>query len=201
MPFVTEAIWEHLRPLMGTDAEALLISAKWPDPSSALSDAAAERSMETVMDVTRAIRNVRAEKNVKADRWIAADVAVADPALHDQLVLLQESIGQLARVRPLQVLASVADASRESAVSAVLSGAEVLVPMAGLFDVADERSRLEKQLVESEAELLRLANQLANDAFRARAPANVVAGIEEKHAVARERIDGLKRSLAELGRG
>jgi valyl-tRNA synthetase len=201
MPFVTEAIWEHLRPLLPSDDTKLLIAADWPESDAIRRDAAAERAMETVMEVTRAIRNARAEKDVKADRWVAADIAVPDPQLRAQFESMRESVGQLARARPLRVVASVAEADRESAISVVLTGAEVLLPMAGLFDVANERSRLEKQLIDSEAELLRLANQLENDAFRARAPANVVAGIEEKHASARERIDGIKRSLTELGAG
>jgi len=199
MPFVTEALWEHVSPLLPKSEAELLIRAEWPMSDSSINDLSAERSIGVVMEVVRAIRNVRAEKNVKEDRSIQADVAVAEPGLRAQFEVLQRSIGQLAKARPLRVLTSVQEAAKESAVSVVLTGAEVLIPMAGLFDVASERSRLEKQLVESEAERLRLAKQLENDAFRARAPANVVAGIEEKHAAARERIEGIKRNLAELG--
>jgi valyl-tRNA synthetase len=200
MPFVTEAIWEHLRPLLPDSEAHLLISADWPVADPTLNDPAAERSMGVVMDVVRAIRNVRAEKEVKPERWVAAEIAVADPGLRAQFVALSEAVGQLAHARPVRVLAEFESASRESAVSAVLSGAEVLLPMAGLFDAVAERSRLEKQLVDGEAELVRLERQLGNPDFRSRAPANVVAGIEEKHTAARERVDNLKRGLAELGR-
>lgn len=103
------------------------------------------------------------------------------------------------RARPMRLLASEAETSKASAVSVVLSGAQVILPMAGLFDVAAERERLEKQLLEAEAEAARLHSQLDNDEFRAKAPAKVVAAIEQKYAATRDRIERIKRSLAELG--
>ncbi len=199
MPFVTEAIWEHLHPLMpGAEAE-LLISAEWPRCDASLLDPASERAMSTVMDAVRAIRNVRAEKSVQAERWVAADIAISDHALRLEFERLSDAIGTLARVRPLHVVAAFEPARRESAVAAVLNGVELLLPMAGLFDVGEERSRLEKQLSEAEAELIRLQNQLANDSFRARAPASVVTEVERKHVMALDRIESIKRNLAELG--
>jgi valyl-tRNA synthetase len=71
--------------------------------------------------------------------------------------------------------------------------------MAGFLDAAAERDRLEKQLADSQAQLVRLRSQLDNQGFRDRAPAQVVADVEQKHVTARERIEGIKRSLAELG--
>ncbi len=61
-----------------------------------------------------------------------------------------------------------------------------------------ERARLSKQYAEAEAEVQRLEGKLANAAFRAKAPAAVVAGEEEKLAAARARLEGLRQRLAEL---
>ena len=71
--------------------------------------------------------------------------------------------------------------------------------MAGLFDVAAERTRLEKQIVEVEAEVGRLGVKLGDEQFRARAPQAVVAKEEERLATAQGRLDGLRQSLAEAG--
>jgi valyl-tRNA synthetase len=201
MPFVTEAIWEHLRPLLADASTEMLISTNWPQTDDNVRDPVAEKTMNLIMEVIRSIRNVRAEKDVRADRWIQSTLVVADRDLRPSFELLQDAIGQLARARPVRVVSTAEPSDREAAISVVLAGAEILLPMAGLFDRANERSRLEKQLVDSEAELLRLENQLSNDAFRTRAPANVIAGIEEKYAATRERVEGIKRSLAEIGAG
>jgi len=205
MPFVTEEIWQHLRPELAGSAEAattasdLLMTARWPAATVREPDLQALRVMNTATDIVRAIRNVRAEKGVDPKRRIPADVIVVNDSLRDALQPLLGSIGQLASARPLQLLASEAGASTGPAASLVLEGAQVIVPMAGLFDVAEERERLEKQLRDAEAEVMRLHGQLDNEPFRARAPAQVVAAIEEKHTAALERVDALKRRLKDLG--
>jgi len=75
-------------------------------------------------------------------------------------------------------------------------------PMAfqeGLIDIEAEREKLARQLREAEAEVNRLSQKLANDQFRSKAPASVIAKEEEKLAAARSRLDGLAARLAELG--
>jgi valyl-tRNA synthetase len=73
-----------------------------------------------------------------------------------------------------------------------------VVPLAGLFDVGAERARLAKQVADAEAEAGRIEAKLANQGFRSKAPASVVAAEEERLAAMRARIDGLRASIAEL---
>ena len=198
MPFVTEEIWQNLRPYIAGEASELIIGARWPEHVPSLVDVFAEREMEAIMEVIRAIRNLRAERGVRADRWVEADIVVADAVLRVRFEELAEGIAQLARVRPLRIVASDSDVSKESAVSLVLSGAQVLLPTSGLFDLEGERVRLEKQLLEAEAEVIRLERQLSNEAFRAKAPAEIVAGLEAKSAAARSRVEAIKQNLRDL---
>ena len=65
-------------------------------------------------------------------------------------------------------------------------------------DVAVERARLEKELGETEAHADRLEKQLANETFRAKAPANVIAGMEATLSEARTKASGLRERLAVL---
>ena len=96
--------------------------------------------MALVLDVVRAVRNLRRERNIDAGRWIEAYV-VADVTLAKHA----PAIEQLARVRPLHVVSGRADAPSDSVATAVLDGATVVLPMAGLFDSSAERANLEKQ--------------------------------------------------------
>jgi valyl-tRNA synthetase len=108
-------------------------------------------------------------------------------------------IETLARVRPLHVVSSAEDAPREQVATAVLEGVTAVVPLAGLFDVEAERARLQKLIADAEADAGRIEAKLSNEQFRAKAPANIVATEEERLAAVRQRLDGLRGSLGELG--
>ncbi len=197
MPFVTEEIWQSLvTKIDGIDGDALII-APFPRGESGFRDEAAERDMATLIDVVRAIRNIRAEKKVEPGKIIEAYVA-ADGA-RGVIEAGAPYIEALARVRPLRIVGSVADAPRDQVATAVLEGVTAIVPLAGLFDTEAERKRLQKQIDEAQAEAGRIEAKLSNEQFRARAPANIIATEEERLAAARARIDGLRASLADLG--
>jgi valyl-tRNA synthetase len=149
------------------------------------------------MDVVRAIRNIRAEKKVEPAKLIEAYVA-ADGA-RATIEAGAPYIETLARVRPLHVVADVAQAPREQVATAVLEGVTAVVPLAGLFDLDAERARLQKQIDEASAEAARIETKLANEQFRAKAPPQIVATEEERLAAARTRLEGLFASLSELG--
>jgi valyl-tRNA synthetase len=196
MPFVTEEIWQALASKVdGIDEEALII-APFPRGESGYRDEAAEREMELLIDVVRAIRNIRAEKKVEPAKVIEAYI-VADGSRS-----VMESgtpyIETLARVKPLRVVAD-GEAPRDQVATAVLEGVTAVVPLAGLFDMDAERARLEKQIAEAEADAGRIQAKLSNEQFRSKAPAAIVATEEERLAAANARLEGLRSSLAELG--
>jgi valyl-tRNA synthetase len=196
MPFVTEALWQNLRgPIDWADEEALIV-APWPKGERAWVDREAEAKAQLVMDVVRAIRNIRADRQVDPSRYVEAYVAAdgARPVLEAARPILES----LARVRPLHLIGDAGEAPKSGVASAVLAQAQVVLPLAGLIDLEEERARLSKQQAEVEAEVKRLEGKLANAAFREKAPAAVVAGEEEKLTAARARLEGLRRRLAEL---
>jgi valyl-tRNA synthetase len=195
MPFVTEAVWQHLRErIEDAEAEAMVVCS-FPQGLSDL-DPDAEQRMGAVMDVVRAIRNIRADRNVDPGRYVEAYVA-ADGAGPD-LEAARPILEALARVRPLHVISDASDAPRSGVASTVLAEVQVVLPLAGLIDLDGERARLSKQLSEAEAEAGRVEGKLGNAAFREKAPAAVVAKEEERLAAARARLEGLRRRLAEL---
>jgi valyl-tRNA synthetase len=196
IPFVTEAVWQHLKErLEDPEADSIMVCGYpqgFSDP-----EPEAEARMAVVMDVVRAIRNVRADRNVDPGRYVEAYVA-ADGARPD-LEAARPIVETLARVRPLHVIADAEEAPKSGVASAVLAQAQVVLPLAGLIDVDGERERLSKQAAEAEAEAKRLEGKLSNAAFREKAPAEVVAKEEEKLASAQARLEGLRQRLSELG--
>ena len=196
-PFVTEEIWQSLREeLPGAPAE-MLITADYPQGEPSLVDDAVEAEMAAVIEAVRSIRNIRAERGVDAGRWIEAHVAPS-PSLRGLFEASAEAIATLARVRPLAIAASPDDLPSAQVHTAVIDGATIAVPLAGLFDVVAERDRLAKQIAEAERELASVVAKLDNPQFRERAPADLVAREDERRQSLDARLEGLRARLGEM---
>jgi valyl-tRNA synthetase len=194
MPYVTEELWQRLRPFMASaDAEALIV-VPFPQADASSRDEEAERQVDDMIEIVRAIRNIRSEKNVEASRAIEAFVVPSTGSGRAIDTLLVEA---LARVQPLRIVTE-GEAPSDGVATAVLPHAQVIVPLVGLLDVEAERARLEKEIAEAEQYISRLTAKLSNEQFRSRAPADVVAAEEERRASAQTRLEGLKRALSEL---
>jgi valyl-tRNA synthetase len=197
MPFVTEEVWQHLRqavePLRAANPESLMI-ARWPQAGRV--DEEAERAMETVMEVIRAIRNTRAEFGVEPARYVEAVAAAGE----SQALLQEQSalIEALARVRPLRVERELAQKPEQSAT--VVAGAVlVYLPLAGLVDRDAERARLSKEITSTEGEIARAEALLNKPDFVQRAPEAVVARERERVAVGLEKLAKLRDRWSSLG--
>jgi valyl-tRNA synthetase len=197
MPYVTEEIWQALAGhLPDRDAEAL-IAARFPQPDPAWHDDKAEAQAAAVIEVVRAIRNIRSERRVEPAHFVEAHVQAR--RLRPALEASRPLIATLARAEPLHIVGEEARLPVENVATAVLADGRVALPLAGLFDLGAERSRLSRQIDELEAEVGRLEARLADERFRTRAPAAVVRQEEERLASARSRLEGLRARLNELG--
>jgi valyl-tRNA synthetase len=196
MPFVTEGVWQYLRGAVdGLEPESIMV-APYPLGDGEL-DPAAEADIAVVMDVVRAIRNIRAERGVDPARFVEAYVG-ADGA-REVLEAAQPLLETLARARPLHVLPAGGEMPSSGVASAVLAGAQVVVPLAALIDIDAERGKLSGQLKEAEAEIARLEAKLADGQFLAKAPEHVIGKERDKLAAAQARAEGLRGRLSELG--
>jgi valyl-tRNA synthetase len=198
MPYVTEEIWSgtgDVRSVIADEsASEMIMTASYPAATEVWQDDAAEREMNIVLDVVRSVRNLRRERNIDAGRWLEAYV-VSDASLARHA----PAIETLARVRPLHFVADRADAPSESVATAILSEAQVILPMAGLFDAGAERSKLGKDREQAQGEIGRLQAQLANEKFVNGAKPEVVQGARDRLEAARSRLAGLESRLTELG--
>ncbi|HLS91022.1 MAG TPA: valine--tRNA ligase [Limnochordia bacterium] len=191
MPFVTEELWSHLP---GT-GESIMI-APWPAPNDELQDAEAEREMTMLMEVIKAVRNIRAEKAVPPGREVPA-VFLADPWAKEVLEANLAYVKTLAKVGEATV-APAGAAKPEKAATAVTPGVEIFLPLAGLVDLDQELARLNKELEQVTAELERARARLANPGFVQKAPAHVVEGARARVRELEATEEKLKARLAEL---
>ena len=201
-PFVTEELWGHLRrAVLDTgathifdDSPNALIVAKWPEPRPLEgweTDKIAD--FELIQEIVRAIRNLRAEKNVAPSRKIAAGFSAGAKAdlLKEQAMV----IASLAGLDDSQftIDESLTDKPADAA-ALVIGSVEIYLPLAGMVDLAEEKSRLEKELREAESHIERLEKLLSSD-FANKAPAALVQKERDKLAGYKETAEKLKTRL------
>ena len=138
-----------------------------------LIDEEAESAMDSVIEIVRAVRNLRAEFRIRPNESVAAVVDAPDAlaAIESEA----RAITTLAQIDPL-VLGSDngGAAGAGQRVSLVLASGTVTVPLEGLVDVEQERARLAGELKQIDANRGRLAARLRDEKFLSRAPEDVV---------------------------
>ena len=187
MPYVTEELWSQI-----TQRDSMLMLADWPKLAGMdATDAAVEVAsveMEWVVRLISAVRAVRSEMNVEPKAQLTLLLKDASAETLARLDANRDLIHRMARIEtsaPLQ-----GDVQKGS-VQVVLDEATLVLPMAGIIDVAAERARLEKEIGKLTPEISKYEKKLSNPGFTDKAPPEVV---EEQ----RERMEGLKSDCAKL---
>jgi len=194
-PFVTEQIYLDLHGYDMADGKTISFG-PWPRTDGSHIDEDLEKSLEQIQAVVVAVRSVRAELNVPPGRKSDLYIRVSDPAFAELLEGHIDYFRSLARVENLY---TGVDLKRPSpSASAVISQAEIFLPLAGLIDIAVEEKRLKKELANLTNLLEKLSRKLANADFLANAPADVVEREKAKKQDYQERIEKLNKNLEQV---
>jgi valyl-tRNA synthetase len=189
MPFMTEELWEHLTEGKGTP----LIAAEWPK-ATAIAAAAAEE-MDWVVRLISDIRTTRTELNVPPGTELPLFVKDSDATAKKRIESHDSLIRRLAR---LSSIAPLGTEMPKGAVQIVVGSTTVVLPLAGVVDVAREKARLEKDDVKLAGEVTKIEKKLGNADFVAKAPEEVVVENRERLAeLAAERAK-LQEALTRL---
>jgi valyl-tRNA synthetase len=191
MPFITEEIWQHL-PHQG---ESITV-ASWPTDKAEFNRAEAEKEMTLLMEVIRSVRNIRAEVNVPLGKPIELLIKAKSEESLTFLKRGEEVIRRLTNPESLEINKELK--IPEKAMSAVLSGAEIYLPLAGLIDIEQEIARLEKELKKLDSEVERVYKKLANKGFVDKAPAHVIEEEKAKQKDYIEKREQVKARMVEL---
>jgi valyl-tRNA synthetase len=201
-PFVTEEVWGHLHSALResplkefcADWPGALIVAKFPAPQDARDwEKTALTDFELIQEITRSIRNLRAEKNVAPSKRLAAQFSAGD-----RLGLLKAQSDVIAALSGLnseevKIEKSLKKKPEESS-ALVIGSIELYIPLAGMVDAANDKARLERELKEAESHIQRLENLLGGD-FANKAPAALVQKEKDKLAAYKDTAEKIKAQL------
>jgi valyl-tRNA synthetase len=191
MPFVTEALWDHF----GYGPAFSLIRAAWPQTAPVTDATAARWEVDWVVRLISEVRTVRAEMGVPLASLVPILLRDAAPPTLARTQRWIEAIRRLARTDEVHAL----DGDLPSgAAQVVLDEATLVLPLAGLIDVAAERARLSRELARARGEADKIGTKLANGDFLRRAPEDVVEETRERLAAAQGEVARLQAALGRI---
>ena len=192
MPFVTEAVWQHLPQSEGET----IMRAPWPKAGDIPATPGDEERFALVMEVITAVRTIRSDMKVPPAKKPALTIATnAETAA--TLEALSRYLTTLAGLSGLsfQPEGSVAPAG---SVSAICTAGTLYLPLGELVDVAQEIARAEKELVGLQKEIACIEGKLNNPGFTGKAPAQVVEAERQRLTAGQEKLARLQERIAGL---
>ncbi|MFS0595010.1 valine--tRNA ligase [Cytobacillus horneckiae] len=185
MPFITEEIWQNLP----HEGESITIAA-WPTVREELTDKAAAEEMKLLVEIIRSVRNIRAEVSTPMSKKINMMIKAKDA---ETAAVLTKNEGYIDRFcNPEELTINTELTAPDKAMTAVVTGAEIILPLEGLINIEEEIARLQKEWDKLNKEVERVQKKLSNDGFIKKAPEKV---IEEERA--KEKDYAEKRAAVE----
>ncbi len=200
MPFVTEEIWQTLTGRGGGLNEvpssehenASIMIQPYPQPEQHRMDPAADAQIGFLIDVVRAIRNLRSEMNCSPSQ----DVKVVLFASEEDAAFLRNQEPYLRALTRAGVVEYRLSGERpKGAATAVVGSTEIYLPLGDMINISEEKARLAREVNKVEDELARVEKKLANKEFLTKAKDEVVQKERNKARLFKDKILKLNRSL------
>ncbi|HIW88892.1 MAG TPA: valine--tRNA ligase, partial [Candidatus Ligilactobacillus excrementipullorum] len=156
----------------------------------------AEKGMSNLIELIKAVRNIRADANAPLSSPVDIQIKTATAENQEIFEANQEYIERFCHPQTLQISADLQ--APTLAMTAVISGAEVYIPLAGLVDLGQEVARLQKEIDKLNNEVTRGEKKLSNQGFVKNAPEAVVAEEQEKLAGYKEKLAATEARIAEV---
>ena len=191
MPFVTEKIWLT----MPHEGKSLVV-AEYPQVHEQLANTQAVAQMRILIMAIKGIRQMRADAHAPLSNPIDILIKTQNSSVQQILIANQEYLEQMAHPKSLQISPTVS--APKLALTAVIDGAQIFVPLAELVDITSEIQRQEKELTKLQKDIDFVNNKLNNPGFVKNAPQKLVEQQRTKLDSYKNRRDQIKARISEL---
>ncbi len=192
MPFITEEIYCTLNP-----QEETIMLADWPVYKEEWNFSAEEEMLAHVKELVKGIRNLRTEMDVPPSRKAKVFIVSEDKALCETFESMKKTYQNLISASEIDVQSDKAGIE-EDAVSVVIPGAVVYMPLEDLVDMEKEKERLLKEEERLKKELARSHGMLNNEKFVSKAPAAKIQEEKDKLAKYEQMMATVQERLAQM---
>jgi len=195
MPYVTEEIWQRLKPLTLNTADSIMIS-QFPKFDQSSVDQQVIDDLEWIKNIISGVRNIKGELNISPSKPVK--VLLKNFTDNDTRCLNEYRgfISSLAKLESIELLPP--NQSVPASSTALAEHLEILVPVIGLIDMAEELKRLQKEIDKLNQEKSRLEGKLGNARFVDNAPVEIVNQEREKLTKAKEALSKLQQQYLEM---
>jgi len=199
MPFITEEIWQRVAPLAGTlppGTGATIMLQPYPVADVSKRDENACADIAWLQGVILAVRNIRGEMNIPPSKALPVFLKNGNSTDEQRCNDNRQYLMKLAKLESITFLA--ANEEAPMAATQLVGDMQVLVPMAGLIDKDAELKRLTKEIEKLQKDIGSLDGKLSNEAFVAKAPADVVAKERERLAAQQNALSQLQAQAEQM---
>lgn len=197
MPFITEEIWQRLKPVSGETGSTVMI-APYPVADDSWIDLEAEHGVEWIQSFLGGVRRIRSEMNIEPGRKIPVLLAQGDANDPARIEEFRPFLMRLGRCTSIDFLPA-GEPEPESALT-MADKLRILVPMRGLIDKEAELKRLDRELVKLRTEQEKLSHKLTQTDFANKAPAAVVEKEKTRLAQVESSLTSLDEQHAKITR-
>ncbi len=200
MPFVTEEIWQKIKPFWSTfknkpagNKESITIS---DFPRSLPRNYKAEEEMSFIIEAVTGARSIRGELNIPPSTKLKIFIKTFSKTAEKILIENIEYIKGLAKAESVTIGKAV-EKPPQSAIS-VKSSMEIYIPLKGVLNIKSEVDRLKKDEKKIEESIAILNKKLLNEDFLKRAPKEIVEKEKSRYEELikiKERIEGSIKML------
>ena len=191
MPFVTEKLWLS----MPHEGKSIMV-AKYPTPHDEFVNDRARRDMAFLIEIIKAVRNIRMEVNAPLSSPIDIMIQLEDSNNERILTENEDYVKNFLHPKNLTIAANIT--APKLAKTAVIAGAQIFVPLADLVNIDDEIKRMTKEEKDLQAEVERSTKKLNNQGFVAHAPEAVVNKEKAKKADYESQLQNVQERIQEL---
>ena len=188
MPFMTEELWQNIP----HDGDSIMV-ADFPQKDCSFIDEDSESTVNTLIEMVKTLRNIRAELNVAPGKQIDVIINTAK-----DLSSVIEKVKFLSKAEKIDFNVTLSDEEKKSYAQGHITGIDIFVNTAGLIDTEKEKAKIEKDLAATEKELAKVQAKLGNDGFLAKAPQAVIDKQKSIEAELTEKKEKLLERLAVL---
>src|SRR5690606_31963087 len=125
-----------------------------------------------LMDIIHSVRTIRAEVNTPMSKKIKMMLKAKDEKVFAALEKNKHFIERFCNPEELEIAINITPP--EKSMTAVVTGAELFLPLAGLINIEEEIARLEKEWDKWNKEVERVQKKLSNEKFIRKAPQAIV---------------------------
>jgi valyl-tRNA synthetase len=209
MPFITEEIWQRVRPVVSPIIAAgqvrgarleidSIIRSSYPAASDYPRDAEAEAEIGWNRQVIDKLRQVRSSMNLPPSKRLHVEFHATSETEIDKTIAGTIFISRLAGLDSLMHTSG--PATSYVSANTMVGSTTFSVPMRGLIEPTSEIQRVSKLIASNESDIAKLTGKLSNEKFIANAKPELVAADRARLSELQEQTIGYKAHLAAVHR-